>query len=560
MSVLLSLIPASRPGAAGEAIPAGWTDGTPITISQPPQGANVGTFGAVASPSATALPAASSAAPLRSFMDLFYFRIWAIPNVLDAQNPRINTPIPFKIWNAYLEANELQGINAINAEGLTLDIAAGEVFDALELKTVNANIGPEAPYQIDANFEFDFADGGTVLRFLAQLADILPVQPEYGIVEKLEWLTDILPSYDGTDQRIALRNSPRISYQLPIVLEDDAARKELYDKLYKTATLTVIAPSYQYQTRLKKNAVIGDNKVYCNPKRADLRQGDNVIILDKRTGLFFLYKVANVFEDHVTIATAFAQTIKAGAIVAGGFAGRFPNMTGLAMNSVSGNANITINMIDVRHPLAYPDNGVVLPTMKGYPVLDRRALADNEAGEQFDAGVEVIDNQTGKPQFYSAWPLRYVEGVRRFAIQRLYEPDEIEHWRTFFDYCRGRQRAFFLSTFRQDLVKVEGSEALATKVEVEGNEYATQYFVSPIYRQLEIETDRGTFRVSVSNVTNNGSSTTINFEAPIEADMTDIVIYRISYLMLVRLASDTVTLTHEATRTIVELNIRTTAE
>lgn len=560
MAVALSLIPASRPGAAGEPIPAGWTDGSPIAVPAVPAGAVSSLPGNVGTPAASALPAASSAAPLRSFMDLFYFRIWAIPNVLDAQNPRLNTPIPFALWNAYLEANELQAITSTDAEGLTLDIAAGAIFEPLELKTINAEIGESAPYQIDANFEFDFADGGTVLRFLAQLADILPIQPEYGIVERLEWLTDILPSYDGTDQRIALRNSPRISYQLPLVLEDDAARKALYDKLYKTAALTVITPSYQYQTRLKQKAVIGDNKIYCNPKRADLRQGDNVIIVERGTGLFYLYKVLNVFEDHVTIATAFAQTIKAGSIVAGGFAGRFPNMTGLAMNAISGTANITVNMIDTRHPLAYPNNGVVLPTLRGYPILTRRALADAEAGEAFDGGVEVIDNQTGKPQFYSSWPYRFVEGVRRFLVQRLFEPDEIEYWRTFLDYCRGRQKAFLLSTFRQDLVKVEGTEALATKIEVVGNEYATQFFAHPAYRQLEIETDRGIFRVAVSNVENNGVSTTINFETPIDADMTDIVIHRISYLMLVRLGSDTVTLTHEVTRTIVELNIRATTE
>ncbi|WP_305016859.1 hypothetical protein [Mycobacterium tuberculosis] len=55
-----------------------------------------------------------------------------------------------------------------------------------------------------------------------------------GIQEQFEWLTDILDNHDGTEQRIALRPRPRRKFTMALTLLDDADRKALYDKLYKT--------------------------------------------------------------------------------------------------------------------------------------------------------------------------------------------------------------------------------------------------------------------------------------------------------------------------------------
>lgn len=557
MSVILGLVPGNK----GDTSPyrEGFIDGTAIPVYTPRNGASVGTFGAAVTPDATSLPDAASAVPLRHFADLFYFRIWAIPNIVDAQNPKVGSPIPFKLWNAYLEPNEVENIIPTNATGVTLDLEEGEIFEPLELKTVHAVIDETAPYSIDANFEFDFTYGGTLLRFIALLADILPIEPNEGINERFEWKTDILQNYDGTEQRIALRPRPRRTFEVSMTLIDDVDRKKLYDKIFKTAALTVIAPSYQYQSRLKKKTVIADNKLYTNPKRADLRQDENVIVFTKK-GEAFLFKIAAVNEDHVVITTAFSQVIPAGSVVSGGFAGRFPNKSGLSMNAIGGQSSLKIELVDSRDQLPYPSAGISLPTIKGKPMLLRNPLADGETAETFDVGLETIDNETGKPQFYTAWTQPFVEGARKYLCQTLLEPQELEFWRTFLQYCRGQQRAFYTPTYRQDLKRVEGTDFLVSQIEVEGSDYATQYFASETYRQLQIETSVGTFEVEVENVENNGTSTTLNFTAPIDADLTDAEIYRISYLMLVRLGSDTVTLTHNNTYTIVGLDIRAAVE
>jgi hypothetical protein len=550
------------PGGVTEPVPDGYTDGTAVTIAAAPAGPLQGVAGALATPAATALANALSGPPVRGFMDLFYFRIWVIPHIFDAQNPQRNTPIPFSIWNAYLQENAVDSITSENSLGLTLDLTEDDVLAALEIRDVNITITDDAPYSIDALFHFDFALGGSTLRFLASLADILPIDANTGIQEKFDWLTDILDNYNGTEQRIALRPRPRRTFTMSLTLLDDADRKALYDKLYKTIALSIIVPAYQYQTQLKQDTVIGDNKIYCNPVRADLRQGESVILVDK-DGLFFYYRIETVNEDHVVISTAFAQVIKKRTTrVVGGFTGRLPDRSSLAMQSRSGQSNLTITMVDSRDQIAYPEypNVVTLPYMGDFPMLLRNPLADSDAPESFEAGIEVIDNQTGKPAQYTAWDQRYISGERNYLINWIFDKDEMQFWRIFLDYCRGQQKPFYTPTYRQDLVPAEGYELLPGQIEVVGAEYASQYFQSPTYKHIEIESTAGTFQVEVSSVENNGSSTVLHFATPIDGALTGATVSRISYLLLCRLGSDSVLFTHNDTYSTLQLTLRTIKE
>ncbi len=550
---ILAIINADK-GEAAQPTRTGFTDGSDIAI--PPIVGILGSVGGTIAPvTAPSIAAASTGRPLRGFADLFYFRVWPLPRVVDAQNPEIGADIPFKLWNAFLTPNTLNTIDELNTEGLTIDITIGTVFEALELKTVNAQIGEDAPLQISGIFDFGFDFGEAELQFLATLADILPIVPETPIIEKLEWLTDLLRNYDGSEQRIALRGRPRrtLSVNLKIINEDQ--RRELLNKFIKTTNLDMYIPAWQYQSRLKVATAIGDNKLYTNVARADLREGERVLILS-RSGDYFLYTIEEVFADYVTITTAFSQEIPAGGIVAGAFAGRYPNKPGLGMQAIAGQSNLAMLIGESRDQVAFPDDAYELPTFNGLPLCDRRALAAGEANEAFDGGITVIDNQVGRPRYYSAWAYPFIEGKRQFLIQRVFVPAEMEFWRNLLDYCRGQQKPFYLPTYREDLVWDDETDFLVSKVIVNGSEYASLWFEGEPYRQIQIESSAGTFLAKISNVENNGTSSTLNFAEPIDADLTGAVISRISFLMLVRLGTDTVTITHNHTHSIIDIDIR----
>ena len=494
--------------------------------------------------------------PIRWFGQEFYFRVWPIPRVVDVQNPLLNVDIPFQLWNAFLTPNEIDAIIATGADGLTLDIDDTATLDTLELRTVNVQITEDAPIQIGALFTFDMQYGQAAVSFIAVLADILPIQPQTAVVEKLEWKTNLIQHFDGSEVRIALRQRPRRYFQMALFLADDADRKLLYDKLYQVATRELIVPSVQYQSRLKRKTVIADNKLYCNPRRADLRVGEKVVIRAS-DGSFYLFEVEEVFSDHVTITTAFSQVIAKGSIVSNAFATRLPNKTSLSMQSISGGSQINVLVVNPRERVAFPDSGVAVPTFQGKPLLLRRPLAEN-APEAFDVGLDVMDNEVGKPAYFTGFIQPFIDGVRKYLIQTLFDQDDLEHWREFLDAIRGQQKAFYTPTYREDMVYYEDGFFLSGSIDVVGTQYPSLYDGSPTYQQIEIESSAGTFQLKISTAENFGSFSTLRFATPISGvDLTDATVTRISFLVLVRLANDVVTLTHENTNTEVDLTLRT---
>lgn len=539
-----------------EPLSPGFLEGTPISALEFGIEPVSVTAEPVVNPAYSGLPDGLVGAPNRHFGRDFYFRVWPIPRVIDVQNPLFNVDIPFQLWSAFLTPNDLQALIATGADGLTIDIDDTAVLDTLELRTINVQITPLAPSSIGALFTFDFEYGSAAVSFIAVLADILPIHPETGIQEKLEWKTDILTNTDGTERRIALRQRPRRSLGVSLVLLSDEDRKKLYDKLYQVASKELIVPTVQYQSRLKQNTVIGDNKLYTNPRRADLRVGEKVVVQPKAGGVY-IFQVDTVEADHVTINSTFSRELPKGSLVTNAFGTRLPNKSGLQMAALSGTANLNVDVVEPRDQMAWPDSGVPVPTFEGKPLLLRRPISDGQDGEAFDVGLDVIDNDTGKPFYYTTWLQPFVEGPRKYLIQTLFNPDDLEHWRQFFDIVRGRQKSFYTSTYRRDQVKHEDGAFVAGAIDLEGTSYASLYFESPTYRQLEIETDRGTFQVKVTAAENYGSFTTVRFAQPLEVDLVGIEIVRISYLLLVRLSSDTVTLTHENTYSTVELSLRT---
>lgn len=551
--MILGLRPANR--GTTDPAKAGFLTGGAIAAQIGAQRALSSASGAVNTPAPTLAPPATSGAPLRGFAELFYFRVWPLPAVLDVQSPRVGQPIPFRLWNAYLQDNELQAIIETETTGVGIDIAPGVVIPALGLRTIVAELDETAPIQINAVFDFDFALGRALVVLLATLADIIPLEPESTIVETLEWNTNVIRNRDGSEQRIALRQRPRRSLRISLLLLDDAERKQLYDKFYRTAALPVIVPAYQYQSRLKAKTVIGDNRIYTNTRRADLRVGEDVLIRT-RAGETFLFEIETVAADHVVVTTAFSQELPAGSVVCGAFSGRYQGRPILSMSSRSGKAEISVLLETPRATVAWPDHAPTIPTLGGKPLLLRRPLANGQADEIFDAGVEVTDNETGLPVYYSPFSQPFLEGSRSYLVQSLLDQDDLEFWRAFLDTIKGQQKTFYTPTYREDLVWRSSEPLLLSEIVVEGSSYASQYAESPAYRQLEIETSVGTFQVPVNAVENLGDATRIFFASPIPGDVTGAVVTRVSYVLLVRLASDVVTLTHQPTHTTVDLSLR----
>lgn len=491
----------------------------------------------------------------------YYYRIWVVPITLTAQNPSIGTPIPFFIWNAFPQPalHEVVGILTTDADGLELSVEVGDLFKAIEYREVTITITPDAGIEVDAEFVFQFEEGEASFFFIASIADFVQMVPDPPVTEEWEWLTDVVKAWSGKEQRIALRDTPRRAAQYGFLLENETERRRQYNRWYKSLASRIVLPYYQYATQLTAPALPGDSVLYFDPMRTDLRDGEFALIYDALNDAGYLVKIDTVNADGITVDSPITFTATTRMIIAPAFTSRLQDGTGLQMLHVTGEIRVVSEALDDRDQFTRPGSTAVVASYDGYQVLDIRPVADGDTPENFEAGVEVLDGETGVRAIYSAWDHTEVGTVRNYTIRRLQNPVEMDWWRDFLDGCKGQQNAFLQPTWFADLLPVAAPAPGGYDLIVEGTDYPALYFPFETFKRLQIETDNGIiYRKVVTSADNGDGTSTLTLMEPFGADPEDVAISKVSFLNLVRLASDRVVLRHGRVRTRITLATRTT--
>lgn len=386
---------------------------------------------------------------------------------------------------------------------------------------------------------------------------MLPYTPDGKVTETITWMTDILQNYDGTDQRIAVRPRPRRSLTYDLSILTDAERKAVYDFYYYSTVNPCYAPAYHEQAYLKNKALTGQSTLSLHVRRAALRDGAAIHVAAPQ-GAGDVYRVQTHTPQTVKINRPLGFDVQKGAWITPVYVARIAGIPSIGMGPIAGSSTLTLDVQEYRDEEAWPDEPVFLDTFDDYPVLTMRPFGF-DADEGFDAGINVTDNETGIRVYDTAWDQRYVGGSRQYLVNRQFNLDAMQWWRTFMDWCCGQQRPFLASTWRKDQVAV--GTLVKTGIVLAGLTFASLYRDSPTYSRLEIETEDGdVYWVSIASASPSGLNTTITFVDELPDAATGAVVKRVSYLLLSRLGSDTVTLTHEGTFSMVNLSLRTVKE
>jgi hypothetical protein len=550
--------------AAGPAIPfteisgAANADPFPAAVADTAAADVPALVGAVAYPD-SAIYADVPAVVAGNFLFDYYYRIWVLPEVLNAQNPIYDVPIPFAIWNAFPQplTNTLESIDRLAATGLSLDIDVGAVFRAVEYRVVNVTITPAAGLTIAAEFDFNFDAGTGRFFFNATIADFVQMVPDPPVTETWAWLTDVIPSRDNTEQRIALRSTPRRTIKYGFLLEDETERRRQYQRWYKSLGNPIVLPFYQYHTKLVATSLEGSSKLYFDPAKTDMRDGDFVIVMNEATVTGHLVKIDSVDPDGATTNAPLQFDATKGLLVAPTFTSRLNDNTGLSMKSVTGHLDVAAMVLTYRASFKRPGSTAVIPTFDGMPVLNLRPIAAGETPEVFDANYDVVDSTTGIQRMYVSWPHPVVGGTRKWTIRRRQNPAEMDWWRDFLDTIKGQWKAFLMPTWFADLTLAELPTVGTGQLRITNADYASLYFPFDTFQRLQLETDAGILWRKVLAATQNpDGTTTLQLDIGF-ASADEVAIAKVSFLNRCRLNSDTVTLTHERLRTQIELPTRT---
>ncbi|WP_455886916.1 hypothetical protein [Pseudomonas rustica] len=214
----------------------------------------------------------------RSFGSFFFDNVFLTPERIDAGVVVPSAEFGFELWHSYTTPRQLAGITQTGAFGIDLDgVTFGSLasFESFDYK-ISLN---QANGLIDYRASFDFGAGTTNTFILtASMALVMPeridwsTQPEMSI----QYLTEIIESFDGTEQRIALRDTPRTSLTYLYSMTDEQQYR--FDNKISTSTGSMIVPLWPLQCQLSRAVHSGDSSIVLEKINAHVGASDTLLI------------------------------------------------------------------------------------------------------------------------------------------------------------------------------------------------------------------------------------------------------------------------------------------
>lgn len=476
----------------------------------------------------------------------FYHRIHLTPIKFDLGNVLQAESRTFEVWNAHFSAKTLDGITEDGADGLVLSGGPMDppvVFGPLRSHAYTLTITLDGPLAIEAAYEFDFDGANDVtLVVVGSRAVIFAFEPQLPIGERLEWLTDVQEAYSGAEQRVMVRHKPRQTIEATYLLHEQNEVSRALNTLYGRVGGTIAVPTWWDLRPLLADVAAGGTTVPVDTTHADFRDG-GFALLWRSSSDFEVVQIDSVADielvlvrplegDHAAVSTVVVPLQRCLAPDPLPTKRRGVGVTTLEI------AWASIEPVD----LTLPDEDLTI--YRGLPVLDDINFMDGtELSEPIQSGALLVDNETGP-------------GARSFRRRRMPRivtmkgwapetPAEVGTLRRLLHALRGRQRSFWLPTFRNDFQLTTAIGSTDVALFVMGAEY--QRFIdraSPLGDIAIYLRDGTVFYREIVDVMPGTGAEQLVIDSALGTAVQPEDVARISYLMRARLDSDVVAIQH----------------
>lgn len=369
------------------------------------------------------------------------------------------------------------------------------------------------------------ADGGVVPWFYKPAGEVL---------ERLEWLTDVLPSFDGGEQRRALRQAPRRSFEFELVLTD-ADRRFAENRLQQLQSRLVGVPVWPDAQPLPAAITAGATTITINTETRDFEVGGLVGIA---TGprAFEVIEIDSVAAGSLGLAAPLAASWPAGSTEI--FPVRLCRLSDeVSLRRFTGATSYGVFRFDVDGPSDWPEASET--TYRGLPVLGQAPNWTEDIESTFRRLREIVDGGTGPVFVDDRTDGPIIAQSHRWLLDGRTEIDTFRRWL----YARrGRLAAFWLPTFALDLAPVATINSAATTIDVQACDYVPALAQGINRRDIRIEVAGGTVyhRRITGAVVISSSVERLTINAALGATVDPGSVVAVSYMAAVRLAADAV--------------------
>lgn len=361
-----------------------------------------------------------------------------------------------------------------------------------------------------------------------------PWSPDWqqGLLERLEWLTDVLQAYRAEEQCRALRLAPRQSLEFSVLVQGDE-RRQLEALLWSWGAKLFAVPLWFDGLQLDATLASGATAIPVDPAGRQFAAGDLVLLVGETGRQCELAVVDSVGAD-IQLASATTQDWPAGTRV---FPARVARLEGQpALGRFTGAAATVRLVFEMDMPAAWPaDAGAT--TYRGRPVLEHGPnwleepqLALQRKGELLDAGIGLVafEDEADTPL--------PTQGGRWLLVSRA----EVNAWRSRLFALRGKQGSLWVPSWTDDLSIVADVGSSATTLDIGWIGYTDQLLGDPNRRDIRIELHDGTvfYRRITGAAVLDADTERLSIDTALGVAVPKASIALVSWLTLMRNASD----------------------
>lgn len=377
----------------------------------------------------------------KNFGSFFFDNVFLTPSVIDAGVVTPSDTFGFELWHSFKTDKPLTGVNETGANGLVLDgVTSGVLpgFISLEYQVFLSQRGGGI---ISYEAGFDFGSGGVFpFRLNASMATIIAEGIDWSTQPgmNIQYLTEVIESFDGTEQRIALRDQPRVSLNYQYLLDDIALTE--FDIKYGNFGGQLLIPLWAHASELAQDVLAGDRTVYVDSANRYISTSDTLMITDGVNSEFV--GVESVVPGAVVLPTLAQKNFKIGARlvpVRVGY-GADENSATIQIDSMA-NHMITFDLDETGFTKPAPvDN---FERYQGKHVIPFRPDRSNDITVQYQRLREHFDPTIGARSIYERTP-----GVVRIFSHgfRFFSEDDRQRFEDFAEIQNGAQGEFWMES------------------------------------------------------------------------------------------------------------------
>lgn len=474
----------------------------------------------------------------RSYSDDFYHRVHVSPIELTLGNVASSQLTTVRVWNAYLKPNTVQSV-AVDDEGVQVTPPAAMPMTLGALKETDwlVNVTPDGPSMIDTVVRWILTTGVAALHITGNRIVPWGFSPDWSspVTERLAWLTDVLSSPLGGEQRRALRIAPRRSFEASMLVE--GRERAFFDLALAGWGRKVWAvPVWHDVQQLAADLPAASSRINCDVSQREFRAGGLALLRGDTAFDTEAVEILAIDATGLQLKRPTQLTWAANTRLYPVRLARIAECDSKRLTDMLSRAQVTFDLAEAS------DWTAVLPaTMyRGRPVFEQRPDESEDLSIGYERLLLTLDNGAGLPAVTDT-------AARNFGLQQhrwlLAGRAEAAAWRSLLYGLRGRAKTVWVPTHANDFRLTRPATGSLLTVERVG--YSRFGVGTQGRRDIRIELVDGTVlyrRITAAAEGTNTEDLSLDSDLPKVINPADVA--RISYMALCRQADDATELTH----------------